>query len=102
VISHERLQELPEIIAAYFELADQDNGIAEAEVTSARPLDDAGRRTIEASIAQLAGCSRVRATYREDAGLLGGAVIKLGSTVYDGSVRGQLEQMRERLVGAAE
>jgi F-type H+-transporting ATPase subunit delta len=102
VIGHERLQEFPEIVAAYLELADRDSGIAEAEVTSARPLDEAGRRTLEASIAQLAGSSRVRATYRQDPGLLGGAVIKLGSTVYDGSVRGQLEQMKERLVGAAE
>ncbi len=101
VISHERLHELTGIVEAYLELADRDNDVAEAEVTSARPLDEAGRRVLEQSIVQLSGTARVRATYREDPGLLGGAVIKLGSTVYDGSVRGQLEQMRQQLVSAA-
>jgi F-type H+-transporting ATPase subunit delta len=42
----------------------------------------------------------VQATYHEDPSLLGGAVVKLGSTIYDGSVRGQLEQMRQRLATA--
>jgi F-type H+-transporting ATPase subunit delta len=42
----------------------------------------------------------VRATYREDATLLGGAVVKVGSTVYDGSIRAQLEQLKRRLVAA--
>ena len=101
VISHERLHELSGIVEAYLEFADRDSDIAEAEVTSARPLDDAGRQTLEQSIAKLSGSARVRATYHEDPGLLGGAVIKLGSTVYDGSVRGQLEQMKQRLVSAA-
>lgn len=100
VIAHERLNEMPEMIESYLALADQESGIAEAEVTSARPLDEAGRRVLEESIARLSGCSRVRATYREDPGLLGGAVVKVGSTVYDGSVRGQLEQMKQRMVAA--
>ena len=101
VISHERLGELTGIVEQYLEVADRDSDIAEAEVTSARPLDEAGRRALEQSIAQLSGSARVRASYREDPELLGGAVIKLGSTVYDGSVRGQLEQMRQKLVSAA-
>ncbi len=101
VTGHERLGELGDIVDAYLRLADKDTGVAEAEVTSARPLDATGRRVLEASIARLTGEAQVRATYREDAGLLGGAVIKVGSTVYDGSVRGQLEQMRQRLTAAA-
>lgn len=100
VMHHDRLPELREIIGAYLQLADKDNGITEAEVTSARPLDEAGRKAIEESIARLSGGTSVRATYREDPALLGGAVIKVGSTVYDGSVRGQLEQMKQRMVAA--
>lgn len=100
IMGHGRLQELGEMIAAYLERADKDSGIAEAEVTSARPLDEAGRRTLEDSIGRLTGGSSVRATYREDPALLGGAVIRVGSTVYDGSVRGQLEQMKQRMVAA--
>lgn len=100
VTAHDRLPELREIITAYLQLADRDSGIAEAEVTSARPLDEAGRRAVEAGISRMTGDTRVRATYREDASLLGGAVVKVGSTVYDGSVRGQLEQMKQRLMTA--
>lgn len=96
--AHERLGEMREIVDAYLQLADKDNGVAEAEITSARPLDEGGRRALERSIAELTGEAQVRATYREDPSLLGGAVIRLGSTVYDGSVRGQLEQMKRRLV----
>lgn len=100
VMNHQRLHELSEIVDAYLERSDKDNGIAEAEITSARPLDEEGKRTLEGSIASLTGGSSVRATYREDPALLGGAVIRLGSTVYDGSVRGQLDQIRQRMVSA--
>ena len=99
-MSHSRLHEMPEIVEAYLERADTDGGIAEAEVTSARPLDGEGKRSLEASIASLTGGTSVRATYREDPALLGGAVIRVGSTVYDGSVRGQLEQIRQRMMSA--
>lgn len=100
VTAHNRLTELPEIVTSYLHLADEDSGVVEAEVTSARPLDDAGKRTLEQGVAQMVGGTQVRATYREDPSLLGGAVVKVGSTVYDGSVRGQLEQMRQRMVAA--
>ncbi len=100
VTAHERMGELGEIAEAYLQLADKDSGVVEAEVTSARPLDEDGRRALEASVAQMAGTAQVRATYRQDPSLLGGAVVKVGSTVYDGSVRGQLEQMRRRMMAA--
>jgi F-type H+-transporting ATPase subunit delta len=100
VIHHLRLPELGEIVKVYLEMADRDGGIADAEVTTARPLDEAGRRAVEESIVHLAGSTGVRAVYREDPALLGGAVIKVGSTVYDGSVRGQLEQIKQRMVAA--
>ena len=50
-------------------------------------------------MAKLAG-SKVRLEYRQDKALLGGAIVKIGSTVYDGSVRGQLERMKQALVNA--
>lgn len=100
VTSHERLHELPEIVEAYLQLADKDSGVVEAEVTSARALDESGRRALESSVARMSGGTQVRATYREDPSLLGGAVVKVGSTVYDGSVRGQLEQIKRRMVAA--
>lgn len=97
---HQRLHELRDMISAYANIADENKGIAEVEITTARPLDADNRRLLEQQVAKLAGESSVQATYREDPSLLGGAVVKLGSTVYDGSVRGQLEQMRQRLATA--
>ncbi len=100
ITHHQRLHELHDMITAYSHLADENSGIAEVEITTARPLDEANRRLLEQQVAKLAGEPRVQARYYEDPSLLGGAVVKLGSTVYDGSVRGQLEQMRQRLATA--
>ena len=100
ITHHQRLHQLRDMITAYAALADENSGIAEVEITTARPLDDAGRRLLEQQVAKLAGEPRVQARYYEDPSLLGGAVVRLGSTVYDGSVRGQLEQMRQRLATA--
>ena len=72
-------------------------GFAEAEVTSAYDLGDPEKRLLEAEIGKLTG-RRVRARYERDSSLLGGAVVKVGSTIYDGSVKGQLERIREQLV----
>ncbi len=99
IMDHQRLAELDEILTEYHEIADEQSGLAEAEITSARPLNDEDRAELEAQLAKVAG-GRVRATYREDATLLGGAVVRIGSTVYDGSLRGQFQQLKQRLVNA--
>ena len=71
-------------------------GISEAKVTSARRLDEQERRELEEQIGALTG-GRVEATYQEDSSLIGGAIVEVGSTVYDGSVRGRLQRLREEL-----
>jgi F-type H+-transporting ATPase subunit delta len=99
IMDHRRLTELDEILTEYALVADADAGLADAEITSAHALNDADRAELEAQVSKLAG-GRVRATYFEDPTLLGGAVVRIGSTVYDGSIRGQLAQMKQRLVNA--
>jgi len=99
ITEHERLHELDQIIREYAEAADTDAGISDAEITTALPLNDADRVQLEEQVGKLAG-TRVRAVYSQDASLLGGVIVKLGSTVYDGSIRGQLEQMKQRLINA--
>lgn len=99
IMDHQRLAELDEILTEYHEIADEQSGLAEAEITSAHPLNDEDRAQLEAQVAKVAG-SRVRATYRQDATLLGGAVVRIGSTVYDGSLRGQFQQLKQKLVNA--
>ena len=99
IMDHRRLPELNEIVAEYAVVSDQQSGLAEAEITTAHPLNAEDRVELEAQVSKLAG-GRVQATYREDATLLGGAVVRIGSTVYDGSIRAQLMQLKEKLVNA--
>jgi F-type H+-transporting ATPase subunit delta len=96
---HDRLGDLEEILKEYGELADAHAGAAEATITSARPLDPQDRIELEGQVAKLVGAN-VRATYMEDPALLGGAVVQIGSTIYDGSVKAQLAQLKRRLVNA--
>lgn len=99
ILEHHRLAELDEILTEYKQVVDEHAGATEACITTARPLNAEDRAQLEAQIAKLAG-ARVRARYAEDATLLGGAVVEIGSTVYDGSVRAQLQQLKQRLVNA--
>ncbi|WP_353066628.1 ATP synthase F1 subunit delta [Tunturibacter psychrotolerans] len=99
IMHHQRLGELNEILSEYHLVADEQAHVVEAEITSARPLNDQDRTELEAQVVKLAG-GRVKATYHQDATLLGGAVVRLGSTVYDGSIRAQLQQLKQKLVNA--
>jgi F-type H+-transporting ATPase subunit delta len=99
IMDHQRLAELDEILTEYHAVADETSGLTEAEITSALPLNGQDRTELEAQVAKLAG-GRVRTTYLQDATLLGGAVVRIGSTVYDGSIRGQLQQLKQKLVNA--
>lgn len=100
IIDHGRLHHIGTMLTAYAAIEDESGGIAEAEIVSAHKLDDGSRRLLEQQVAKLAGGQAVHATYSEDASLLGGAVVRLGSTVYDGSVRAQLERLKQRLIAA--
>lgn len=100
IIDHGRLQEIGTMLSAFASLEDASGGIAEAEIVSAHKLDEGSRSLLEQQVAKLAGGQTVHATYSEDASLLGGAVVRLGSTVYDGSVRAQLQQLKQRLIAA--
>jgi len=94
---HHRLPLLSDITRQVERELNDRLGIADAEVRSARELTEAERKLLEAEVAKLTG-KRVRARYQRDAALLGGAVVQVGSTIYDGSVAGQLERIREELV----
>jgi len=99
ILEHHRLAELDEILIEYKLVVDAHAGATEARITSARALNAEDRAQLEAQIARLAG-ARVSARYTEDATLLGGAVVEIGSTVYDGSLRAQLQRLKQKLVNA--
>jgi F-type H+-transporting ATPase subunit delta len=96
LIDHRRIDFLSRIVTQLEKELDSRLGIAEAEITSSRELSDAEKREFEAQVARLTG-KKVRARYTRDASLLGGAMLRVGSSIYDGSVRGQLEKMKEAL-----
>ncbi len=97
VTDHRRLPLFSEIVKQVEQELNERLGFVEAQVTSARHLSDQEKQILEAEIAKLTG-KRVRARYQQDVTLLGGAVVQVGSTIYDGSVNGQLERIREQLV----
>jgi F-type H+-transporting ATPase subunit delta len=96
LIDHRRLPFLPRIVEQLEKELDSRLGFAEAQISSARELGDAEKRSLEAQIEKTTG-KKVRASYGLDASLLGGAVVRVGSTIYDGSVKGQLEKIREAI-----
>jgi F-type H+-transporting ATPase subunit delta len=96
LIDHRRLLFLPRIVEHLEKELDARMGFAEAQISSARELADAEKRTLEAQIAKVTG-KKVRAQYGLDPSLLGGAVVRIGSTIYDGSVKGQLQRMKEAI-----
>ncbi|MFZ0771159.1 MAG: ATP synthase F1 subunit delta [Candidatus Sulfotelmatobacter sp.] len=98
LIDHRRVHFLGPVIKQLEKELDARLGFAEAEITSVRELGGAEKREFEAQVAKLTG-KKVRARYGQDPSLLGGAVVRVGSTIYDGSVKGQLERMKEAISG---
>jgi F-type H+-transporting ATPase subunit delta len=96
LIDHRRVHFLEPIIAQLEKELDARLGFAEAQITSSRELGDSEKREFEAQVGKLTG-KKVRARYGQDASLLGGAVVRIGSTIYDGSVKGQLERLKEAI-----
>jgi F-type H+-transporting ATPase subunit delta len=96
LIDHRRINFLADIAKQLEEELNRRLGFAEAEIISSRPLGDSERIALESQIEKMTG-KKVRANYALDPSILGGAIVRLGSTIYDGSVKGQLERIREQL-----
>ena len=96
LLDGERLASLPDISRALDQMIEAGSGRVSAEVVSARPLDPAQLSQITAALEKLSG-KKVTVQKREDPDLLGGVVAKMGDTVYDGSLRTQLKNLRDEL-----
>lgn len=93
---HDRLALLPEIHSYYGKLLSQELNVIDAYVTSAYPLTEEQRKTLQESLAISTG-SIVLLHEEVDPALLGGATIKVGDKFTDGSVRGKLKQLKTQL-----
>jgi F-type H+-transporting ATPase subunit delta len=96
IVDHHRAHMLPEIIAAVQEVVRQRQGIAEAEISSAVELSAAQKTELAKTLSRMTG-KRIEPKYSLDPALLGGAVARVGDTIYDGSLRSRLTEMRARL-----
>jgi len=92
-----RIASLPDIARAHRALVDEHAGRVRATVTSARPLDPLLETRLKTALEKSSG-KTVIFEKREDPAIMGGLVTQLGDTVFDGSVRTQLQQLREELL----
>ena len=96
IADRRRTHMLPEIVAAFQEVIRQRQGIAEAEISSAVALSAGQKTEFKKTLERLTG-KRVEPKYSLDPALLGGAVVRIGDTIYDGSLRNRLNDLRARL-----
>ncbi len=99
LLRNQRLAEIREINRWFGQMLDERSGIVAAEITTARPV---AKESIEALRKKLASVSgkKVRLKFATDEALIGGMVARIGSTVYDGSVRNQLRELELKLAGS--
>lgn len=97
LLQNGRLTDLADINERFASVLEERNGIVAAEVISARELGAEEKASLEANIAKVVGC-KVRLNFNIDESIIGGVVTRIGSTVYDGSVRTQLENLKQQLV----
>jgi F-type H+-transporting ATPase subunit delta len=97
LLHRERVPSPPAIARELRTMVDERAGRIQASVTSARPLLPEHVANVQTALEKASGM-KVLLDKKEDPALLGGVVAKIGDVVYDGSVRTQLEQMRERFL----
>jgi len=96
VIDHRRVHQFSSIIDSFEALMDERQGFVQADVSSAMDLTEAQQSSLASQLSRLSG-KKAKLRFRTDPALVGGVVARLGSTVYDGSVRGQLDRLRVKL-----
>lgn len=96
LVDHRRIASLPEIAHRFELVLDERLGFARAEVASARELGEPLRSALGSELERVTG-KRIRALFSVDPSLIGGVTARIGSTVYDGSVRGRLLAIGRRL-----
>jgi len=98
LLKNQRLADLPQVTARLSQILDERSGVIRADVISAQPLSAATTAALAERLRDITG-KKVNLNFTTDESLLGGIVTRIGSTVYDGSVRNQLERLGEELAG---
>lgn len=98
LLQNHRLTELSEVNKRFAQVLDERAGVVSAEVSTARPVPPAMQEALREKLMKLTG-KQVRLSFKTDEELIGGLVTRIGSTIYDGSVRNQLQRVKESLTG---
>jgi F-type H+-transporting ATPase subunit delta len=98
LIKNDRIGEVREVIEAWRAETQERQGIHQVEIVTARELSEQDRTGLVAGVGKLAG-GRIQPSFKLDKSILGGTVVRIGSTVYDGSVRGRLERLKAVISG---
>jgi F-type H+-transporting ATPase subunit delta len=98
LLQNQRLTNLAEINRKFAETLDERAGMVLATVTTARTVTENSQQQLQAKLTGLTG-KKVRVDFATDPDLIGGVVTRIGSTVYDGSVRNQLQMIKEKMAG---
>ena len=96
LLENGRIGEYDEYVEGFTDVMDQRAGVVRGVVTSARGLGSEVRSRLEQVLSEISR-ARVRLSYEEDESLIGGLRIQVGSVIYDGSIRTQLEEVRRRI-----
>jgi len=98
LIKNDRIGEVKDVAATYRVEMQERRGIRPVEIVTAHELDEKDRAGLVDGVSKLAG-AQIQASFKLDKSILGGTVVRIGSTVYDGSVRGRLERLKEVISG---
>jgi F-type H+-transporting ATPase subunit delta len=98
LLRNDRLTEIKEINERFAGVLEERSGVVSAQITSARPLSVTEKAEMKSSLEKLTG-KKINLNFATDESLIGGVVTRLGSTVYDGSVKTQLEELKLQMIG---
>ena len=97
VAQKRRLFALGDMMAGFHKLSDAARGVTRAEITVAEPLSDKNRGAVEDALKAITGGKSVGMSVKVDPAIIGGLVVKLGSRMYDGSLKTKLNALRTRM-----
>ncbi|MCQ6274617.1 F0F1 ATP synthase subunit delta [Bacillus sp. V3B] len=98
LVERHREDQIVHVADQFIELANIERGIADAKVTSVRPLTDEESQAISSVFAAKTGKKSLRIENIVDSNLLGGIKLRIGNRIYDGSLQGKLERMERQLL----
>lgn len=98
LLKNGRLIELGEINSRFESILAERSGEVTAQVVSARPLGESEKSELKTNLEKLTG-KKVKLNFETDKNIIGGVVTSVGSTIYDGSVKTQLENLKQQMIG---